>query len=550
MSRRSFALVAAVAALLLGPADVVASTTQESVLQDDNQLVYSSPQHVERVLDQLVSLGVDRVRVSVLWAALAPGALSSHRPRFDAADPAAYPAAAWAPYDNLVRLAQERGIGVDLNPTAPAPYWAASARAPSSSFRNTYSPSPSEFGKFIEALGRRYSGRYLPPDGAPPTGGGGGSFTPTGSGGSPVLPSGSALPRVSYWSVWNEPDQGGWLTPQWRQVSKGKWVPGAAPLYRRLLDAAWRALMRSGHQGDTILIGETAANGFTVPCTGCSMRPIPFIKSLYCVDDSYRPLRGATATLVGCPSAPDPGAFVAAHPALFEATGFAHHPYSFFTPPDQRSSDRNLAPLADLSRLESALDRAFAAYGQQIPGGIPLYLTEYGYKSRPPNPYAPFTDRQQAAFINEGEYMAYRDPRVRAFGQFLLVDDKPKASAQPGSRSYWSTFQTGLIGLGGGHKPAYQAYQLAIWLPKATHGPSVIVWGHLRVAPRDTSQTATIEFMPSGAGVFSVLSLVSTDNPRGFLEAQIAIPSPGLLRISWQDPVSGVTYRSRSARVS
>ena len=142
------------------------------------------------------------------------------------------------------------------------------------------------------------------------------------------------------------------------------------------------------------------------------------------------------------------------------------------------------------------------------------------------------------------------DPRVRAFGQFLYVDDKPKASAKRGSRSYWSTFQTGLIGLGGGHKPAYQAYQIPIWLPDPHPGPNVSIWGQLHVAPRDTAEVATVEFMPDGAGLFSVLSVVSTDSPRGFVDAQVPIPSAGLVRIAWQDPVSGVTYRSRSVRVS
>ena len=44
---------------------------------------------------------------------------------------------------------------------------------------------------FVEAVGKRYSGRYRDED--------------TGH---------SRLPRVSFWSLWNEPNQGGWLTPQ------------------------------------------------------------------------------------------------------------------------------------------------------------------------------------------------------------------------------------------------------------------------------------------------------------------------------------------------
>ena len=77
---------------------------------------------------------------------------------------------------------------------------------------------------------------------------------------------------------------------------------------------------------------------------------------------------------------------------------------------------------------------------------------------------------QQAAYINQGEYMAWSDPRVRAFAQFLLVDDRPKATARIGSRSYWSTFQTGLISLDGSPKPAFTAYRLPVFLPAAVAG--------------------------------------------------------------------------------
>jgi hypothetical protein len=115
----------AVATVCAWASPALASSTQEAILQDDNQLLYSSPEHVGHVLDQLVSLGVQRVRVSLIWALVAPRPRSIHRPRFDATNPAAYPAGAWQRYDTLVVSAIERGIGVEFNVTAPAPYWAA-----------------------------------------------------------------------------------------------------------------------------------------------------------------------------------------------------------------------------------------------------------------------------------------------------------------------------------------------------------------------------------------------------------------------------------------
>ncbi len=43
-----------------------------------------------------------------------------------------------------------------------------------------------------EAVARRYSGNYVPG------------------------PGDAAIPRVNYWGIWNEPNEGAWLNPQWR----------------------------------------------------------------------------------------------------------------------------------------------------------------------------------------------------------------------------------------------------------------------------------------------------------------------------------------------
>jgi hypothetical protein len=143
--------VACVLTAAVAPAWAVASTTQESLLQDDNELVYASPDHVEAVLAQLASLGVERIRVSVIWALVAPDPMSTTRPNFDATDPAAYPAGAWDRYDVLVTDAQALGLKVDFNFTSPAPYWA-TARAPAavgSKFDKNYLPSATPFGQFV-----------------------------------------------------------------------------------------------------------------------------------------------------------------------------------------------------------------------------------------------------------------------------------------------------------------------------------------------------------------------------------------------------------------
>ena len=128
-------IVAAVA-LLRAPAGVGSSVAGasaptaprgglESMFQDDRELIYSPAPTVAHTLDVLRTLGVDRLRLTILWAAIAPQAQSPVAlAGFDGADPAAYPAAAWAPYDRVLRLARARGIGVDFDLTAPGPRWA------------------------------------------------------------------------------------------------------------------------------------------------------------------------------------------------------------------------------------------------------------------------------------------------------------------------------------------------------------------------------------------------------------------------------------------
>ncbi|HWF24879.1 MAG TPA: hypothetical protein VG275_05500, partial [Solirubrobacteraceae bacterium] len=373
------ALVAAcMLALAVGPAKAAASTTQESIFQDDNQLVYASPSHVGQVMAQLAALGVERIRVSVIWALVAPNPLSSTRPSFDATNPADYPAGAWDRYDAIVTDAQSLGLGVDFDVTAPAPYWA--TRHPPAyvdpKFRKTYAPSAVEFGQFVEAVGARYNGSYEaqapPPAPAPPSLLGIPipplpllTMTP------PPPPAPTPLPRVDYWEIWNEPNEAGWLAPQWRpgppapaprghKPATKTWIEVSPVMYRGLVDQAANALAATGHGADTILVGDTSAKGSILHGLLPAMPPMIFLRALYCVGGSDRPLTGTRATELGCPIDGSASAFAAEHPELVHATGYAHHPYSFTRAPNLPSTNPTWVTMADLPRLENALNRIFA----------------------------------------------------------------------------------------------------------------------------------------------------------------------------------------------
>jgi hypothetical protein len=506
------------------PSPAVSRGPLRSMFQDDRLLIYSSTATVTRTLDQLRAIGVDRLRLTILWSAIAPDPASVSPPAgFAAGQPAAYPAGAWLPYDRVVELARARGIGVDFDVTAPGPRWAMGPGAPLPGQVDHFEPSAAAFGQFVLALGRRYSGTYVPPGAS------------------------ASLPRVGFWSIWNEPNQPGWLAPQWR-TSGGVATIEAARLYRGVLDAAVSSLRLSGHGSDTILIGELAPEGSERPGESAPAPPIPFLQALYCADGHDQPLRGAAARALGCPTSGSRSAFTAAHPGLFDATGFADHPYSFFLAPATSMSDPNFVPLADLGRLEQGLDRLFTAYG--VARRLPLYLTEYGYETNPPNPFRGVSPATQARYLDEAEYLAWLDPRVRTLSQFLLRDSAPNRAFRPGSVRYWSTFQTGLEYENGALKPALDAYRLPIFIPAPafTAGARLTVWAMLRAAPNATSQRAVIQWSPRHGG-FRAVGTATTRAADGVLVAHVRPPGTGLIRVAWTSP-SGRPVYSRAVAVT
>ncbi|MDQ6608000.1 MAG: hypothetical protein M3Z06_15825 [Actinomycetota bacterium] len=516
------ALATALATLATGfaPAAALADHTQESVFQDDQYLLDSSSGAAIGTMVLLKALGVQRVRVNVLWSSIAPTPDSRIKPaNFNAANPSDYPAGSFAAYDRLVEFAKLEGLGVEFNITAPGPLWAMAKNSPTSRAANHWEPNASEFLQFVFALGVRYSGAY------------------------------AGLPRVNVWSIWNEPDQPGWLAPQSLRI-KGREVAQSPRLYRDLVRAGFQGLYYSGHTParDSILIGELAPEGYETPAVYTAMTPLPFLRDLYCVSNSYRPLRGNAATALGCPRSGSRRQFVAANPDLFRATGFAHHPYYFFHPPNYSAVDPNFAPLADLGRLERALDRSMRAWG--VHRRLPVYLTEYGYQTKPPDPYQNVSPAQQATYLNQADYMAWRDPRVRSVAQFLLFDSAPDSRYTPQDFSYWDTFQTGLLYAGGKPKPAFTAYALPIWIPSARfrRGTRVFIWAELRAAPHNRRQSAKIQWRPP-SGSYRTLSTVTTTSVRGYLTARVRPPGTGAIRIAWTS-ARGVRIYSRGVPVN
>jgi len=482
------------------------------------------------IIKQAHALGFDRVKVQLGWSSVAPKPSSTHEPHFDAANPGAYPASGWAIYDEIIRLCKQYHLGVDLTLAPFVPRWAEGPGEPTpATSPATWNPNPAMFGQFVQAVGTRYSGHY----------------TPKGQKG--------PLPRVSFWSIWNEPNQGALgISPQ---AIDHEAVESSPYHYRLLADAAWTGLQKTGHGGDTTLLGELAPIGNVgpkFPGQFANMVPLRFLRALYCVGSSLAPLRGRAATLRHCPpTAAASKRFAAQNPVLFHATAFSVHPYPYGLPPDESvpgPGGPDDVVLAQLPKLLATLDHVQQAYGSHRRFNI--YDTEYGYQTSPPDPQSGnVTPAKAAAWLNWSQYISWRLPRLLSFDQYELQDPPPV----PGKKQY-NRFASGVVTYRGQRKPGWYALRMPIWLPTSheSKGGTLEVWGQVGPAKNDPSSRrapAEIQFRPSSGGAWKTLKSVSTRTSEGYFDTPVAFPGSGSVRIRWTPP-AGAAITSRTAAVT
>ncbi len=523
---RTFLLALFLGALLAPAAQ--ASPGQLSIMMDDDLLLYRDDGTATRTLTQMKSLGVDTVRVTMLWrvaaenARLTPSEIRELKGsaktrarrqarRFRGADPATYPVRNWDRYDNLVRKANEIGLQVYFNVTGPGPRFA-HADAPRSQRRNqgTWKPKAGLYKQFVTAVGRRYSGTYRDENG-----------------------SRTALPRVSFWSLWNEPNQAGWLSPQWEQRGSSR-VPAAPAMYRELHHFGYRGLVASGHGGDTVLLAETAPLGTSRPTSREPMRPGLFLRELACVQPDGTLYSGRAASLRDCGDFDRRGAL--------KATGYAHHPYTKNVAPTVRNGHPDAYTMANISELGTLLDNLSAKTGGDIPSGLPLLMTEFGFESNPPDPHSGVPLDTQAQFNQIGEFMAWQNPRILAQAQFILRDVAPVRKFRKGSKPYWFTYQSGLFFQRGLPKPAAFAYSMPflgflIGTDPTTGTARAGFWGQLRFLRNGVTDSARIQWRPRDRSQdWTTVGEPIPVDPRGFYEVQRSapLPVPGEWRAIWQ----------------
>ncbi|MDE3069791.1 MAG: hypothetical protein KGJ43_03590 [Acidobacteriota bacterium] len=463
--KRSIALApitaCALAASLIGSAPAaLASHGQITFFDATNQLL--NPSSRASTFSQLKGLGVSALRVMLYWHDVAPQANGAAKPVFEATNPASYD---WGAYVPVLEEAKRLHWPVLLTVTSPVPKWA------SGNHRDFLTrPNDRDFQEFMTAAGREFGS------------------------------------EVSFWGIWNEPNQLGWLQPQFNRNG----TPASPAIYRGLYLAAYAGLRGSGIGAPRVLMGETAPFGesrVNARRFGINhqVSPLAFLRGLLCLNAHYG--------RVG-------------HCAQLPATGYAHHAYPNRSGPAYVPPNPDQVTIGTLGRLTRALDLAARAHA--IGAHMPVYLTEYGINTRP-NPLG-VSPAQQAVFDAVSEEIAWANPRVASFGQYELRDDVIPRHHGPN----WTGFQTGLETASGQAKPLAAGFPVSLVVRPVKHGYSL--WGHVRPASGPTTLQVLVQ---AGRGRrYKVLQTVRTDGS-GYWHVSSSVAGSSW-RVRWVSPTHAI----------
>jgi hypothetical protein len=224
------------------------------------------------------------------------------------------------------------------------------------------------------------------------------------------------FPWIHLWTVWNEPN-----TPIFS-------LPVSPALYvSRLLNPGYAAL----HQASA---SNLVAGGVTSPRkAGSGMAPLAYMKGMR-----------------------------AAHARL---DAYAQNPYPLSpneTPTRTSPACRGCTyfTMATLPLIRSSVTRYF--------GPKPIWLTEYGYQTNPPDRILGVSQAKQAQYLGEAALRVWREPGVTVLIQFL-VRDEPAIGG----------WQSGLYTVSGAPKLAAHAFPLPL-AQASRSGSRVSLWGEVR----------------------------------------------------------------------
>jgi hypothetical protein len=373
------ALTGGIAAAALAVSCVSAATASPGLrggITDSGAAYYHDPADF---YPKLQELGVHLLRVHLNWGGKLGVATRRPLEGTDFDDPA-YD---WHLYDRIVLQGQRHGVEIVFT-IFGTPAWANGGAPPTRAPLNA-----ARLREFAYAAATRYSGTTFRADGA-------------------------LLPRVRYWTAWNEPNLQIGLIPQWRRVGK-RWVIQSAADYARICNAVVDGVHTSMLLGQKVACGVTAARGNNNPNgTKPSVSPLAFLRAM----------KRAGAR---------------------DFDAYAHHPY-YGAPsesPASASPGRGGVTLGNIDDLDRELRRLY--------GPTRIWLTEYGYQTNPPDGLFGVSWATQARYVGEAFAIAKAQPRIDMLLWFLLQDE--------GDLARW---QSGFISADGRRKPSFDAFRTVL----------------------------------------------------------------------------------------
>jgi hypothetical protein len=220
---------------------------------------------------------------------------------------------------------------------------------------------------------------------------------------------GRPLPAVRYWTAWNEPNQPFQLSPQFKRVH-GKYLFQAAIDYAKICNAVYTGIH------STMLSSEKVACGVTAPGGNNEA-------------GGTRPTISPIAFLLAAKKA-----------GMKRFDAYAHHAYP--RKPTETPSTKPPKTAVTLANIGDLIKVMTRLYGHK-----PLWITEYGYQTNPPDRTFGVSWAKQAAYMKQAYAIGRKNPRIQMMIWFLLKDEPILAG-----------WQSGLMTASGRKKPAFTTF--------------------------------------------------------------------------------------------
>jgi hypothetical protein len=290
--------------------------------------------------------------------------------------------------------------------------------------------------------------------------------------------------QVNRYILWNEPNIHSWLAPT-SSCKRHRCTPVAPNLYRSLVRAAYPAV-KAADPGAQVIIGALSPRGQRLRTSTTVMRPLLFLRRLGCRRDDFTRIRTGACKRF----------------KKITGDGFAIHPYSGRLPPQKAHPNKDDVALASVSRLTRTLDRLQAVAAlDPTTRRFGVYVDEYGYQTNPPDKLGGVSLGRQDRWLQRAAYIAWRNPRIRLFTQYLWRDE-------PRTHGGYGGWQSGLRTSRGRAKPSLRHFDTPFELDAARNR----LWGQVRPGGR---QTVTVQQRPRKARSWRTLAVVKTD-ARGY----------------------------------